>query len=98
EAEAVLPARLPADLVGLAEWMATEYCSTMARALLLMLPPGASDGAGPQQLLVAELTEAGREALRGPAKLNDRQREALARLESQGPAIAAEIGTTRLRR
>jgi primosomal protein N' (replication factor Y) len=36
-----LPA-LPADLVALAEWIAAEYCSTIARALSLVLPPGAA--------------------------------------------------------
>jgi primosomal protein N' (replication factor Y) len=33
---------VPADLVELAEWLATEYCSTTARALGLVLPPGAA--------------------------------------------------------
>ncbi|HSZ13527.1 MAG TPA: primosomal protein N' [Solirubrobacteraceae bacterium] len=33
---------LPADLVKLAEWIAAEYCSTIARALSLVLPPGAA--------------------------------------------------------
>jgi primosomal protein N' (replication factor Y) len=33
---------LPVDLVALAEWIAVEYCSTLARALRLVLPPGAS--------------------------------------------------------
>jgi primosomal protein N' (replication factor Y) len=36
------PPALPADLVALAEWMAAEYCSTIARALGLVLPPGAA--------------------------------------------------------
>ena len=35
----VLDARLPAELVDLALWMAAEYCSTPARALSLLLPP-----------------------------------------------------------
>jgi primosomal protein N' (replication factor Y) len=35
----VLDAELPPDLVGLAMWMADEYCSTPARALSLLLPP-----------------------------------------------------------
>jgi primosomal protein N' (replication factor Y) (superfamily II helicase) len=34
------PPALPIDLVALAEWIAAEYCSTLARALRLMLPPG----------------------------------------------------------
>jgi primosomal protein N' (replication factor Y) (superfamily II helicase) len=33
---------LPAELVGLAEWIASEYCSTISRALSLVLPPGAA--------------------------------------------------------
>jgi primosomal protein N' (replication factor Y) (superfamily II helicase) len=33
---------VPADLVALAEWIAAEYCSTSARALGLVLPPGAA--------------------------------------------------------
>jgi primosomal protein N' (replication factor Y) (superfamily II helicase) len=33
---------VPVDLVVLAEWMAAEYCSTTARALGLVLPPGAA--------------------------------------------------------
>ena len=33
---------IPADLVSLAEWIAAEYCSTFARALGLVLPPGAA--------------------------------------------------------
>jgi primosomal protein N' (replication factor Y) len=36
------PPTLPADLVALAEWIAAEYCSTIARALGLVLPPGAA--------------------------------------------------------
>jgi primosomal protein N' (replication factor Y) len=33
---------VPVDLVVLAEWIAAEYCSTFARALSLVLPPGAA--------------------------------------------------------
>ncbi len=33
---------VPVDLVVLAEWIAGEYCSTIARALGLVLPPGAA--------------------------------------------------------
>jgi primosomal protein N' (replication factor Y) (superfamily II helicase) len=33
---------VPPDLVELAEWVAGEYCSTSARALGLVLPPGAA--------------------------------------------------------
>src|ERR1039457_6538033 len=33
---------VPVDLVALAEWIAAEYCSTISRALSLVLPPGAA--------------------------------------------------------
>jgi primosomal protein N' (replication factor Y) len=33
---------VPAELVELADWVAAEYCSTTARALGLVLPPGAA--------------------------------------------------------
>ncbi len=33
---------VPGDLVELAEWIAAEYCSTISRALGLVLPPGAT--------------------------------------------------------
>ncbi|HEX5225832.1 MAG TPA: primosomal protein N' [Solirubrobacteraceae bacterium] len=33
---------VPVELVALAEWVAREYCSTFARALALVLPPGAA--------------------------------------------------------
>ena len=36
----MLPDTLAPDVVGLALWMAQEYCSTPSRALSLMLPPG----------------------------------------------------------
>ncbi len=36
------PPAVPAELVGLAEWIAAEYCSTIARALGLVLPPQAT--------------------------------------------------------
>jgi primosomal protein N' (replication factor Y) (superfamily II helicase) len=33
---------VPGELVALAQWIATEYCSTLARSLALVLPPGAT--------------------------------------------------------
>src|SRR5438132_5070209 len=35
------PPTLPEEMLALAEWIAAEYCSTIARALALVLPPGA---------------------------------------------------------
>jgi primosomal protein N' (replication factor Y) len=98
EPEAVLPAGLPADLVDLAYWMAREYCSTPARALGLVLAPGAADGVAAKRVLVAQLTDAGRLALRGQAPLQERQRALLQRLADDGPAVTATLGTPALRR
>jgi primosomal protein N' (replication factor Y) (superfamily II helicase) len=98
EPEAMLGPGPPADLVELALWMADEYCSTPARALGLVLAPGASSGVRKRERLVAELTDAGREALNGAgAALRPRQRELLEALRD-GPARAAELGTEALRR
>jgi primosomal protein N' (replication factor Y) len=87
-----LDPEVPAELVRLGLWVAEEYCSTPARGLGLVLPPGTGRGARPRvrarRALVAELTAAGREALLGggPA-LGERQRAALQAL--RGGALAA---------
>jgi primosomal protein N' (replication factor Y) len=98
EPDAVLAGDIPPELVALAGWMAEEYCSTEARALGLVLAPGAADGARSKQVLVAELTSAGREALRDGARLTGGQRTLLESLERDGPTIAAALGTPALRR
>jgi primosomal protein N' (replication factor Y) (superfamily II helicase) len=98
EPESVLASDVPAELVELAEWMADEYCSTPARALGLVLAPGAAGGARAKQALVAELTAAGRAALRGSERLTESQRATLERLSRLGPTVAAELGTPGLRR
>ena len=90
---------VPADLVELADWVAREYCSTHARALSLVLPVGA--GADSQGLvrLVAELTDAGVQALSGGVRLTARQRALLEQLARLGPtrasALAVDHGTLR---
>jgi primosomal protein N' (replication factor Y) len=98
EPEAVLPGSIPPDLVELAEWMAREYCSTPARALTLTLGPGTAEAARAKRALVAELTAAGAAALRDGATLSAGQRAVLERLAAEGPRLAAELGTDRLRR
>jgi primosomal protein N' (replication factor Y) len=102
EPEAVLGAGLSAELVELAQWMAREYCSTPARALSLMLAPGAAAKQGPtrpRRVLVAEATDGGARALADAgARLTDRQRALLATLVAAGPTPAAELGTSALRR
>jgi primosomal protein N' (replication factor Y) len=98
EPEAVLASGVPAELVELAEWMAGEYCSTPARALGLVLAPGATGGAKAKQALVAELTDPGLAALEGSERLTPTQRSVLERLGRLGPTLAAALGTAGLRR
>jgi primosomal protein N' (replication factor Y) len=63
EPERVIGSGLTPELVALAQWMAREYCSTPARALSLMLPPGAAAGRGAKRALAASLTAEGAAAL-----------------------------------
>ena len=80
----VLEARLPAELVDLALWMAAEYCSTPARALSLLLPP---KGTRPKTALWARRNgsagASGDDGVTGsdeqgaPPRLTDRQRALL---------------------
>jgi primosomal protein N' (replication factor Y) len=86
-----LEASVPADLVELALWMADEYCSTPARALQLVLPPGGGRGR-PRQALVAEITADGLIALDGGVRLTDGQTSLLRRLRDDGPCRAATLG------
>jgi primosomal protein N' (replication factor Y) len=99
EPEQVLEDSIPSELVELASWMARELCSTEARALSLVLPPGTSEGVGVRRALVAEPTDSGRQALHGDSvRLTPGQRRLLEILARQGPMPAAELGTPRLRR
>src|SRR3954453_14153160 len=88
-----LGSEVPADLVRLGLWVAEEYCSTPARGLGLVLPPGTGRGVRPRVrarlALTAELTTVGREALLGGGpSLGERQRAALEALRG-GPLAAA---------
>src|SRR5688572_25127670 len=93
-----LESGVPDDLVELGLWIADAYCSTPARGLALVLPPGTGTsprgkpGAATRELLEATLTLAGREALQGhgTAGLGPRQHAALGRLV-RGPSTAAEL-------
>src|SRR5918911_5502246 len=53
---------VPPELVRLGLWVAEEYCSTPARGLALVLPPGAGTGALPKvgirRALSARITKA----------------------------------------
>src|SRR4051812_4867109 len=64
-----LEAGVPPELVELGLWVAETYCSTPARGLALVLPPGTgtagtASGGRTRELLAAELTQDGRRALR----------------------------------
>jgi primosomal protein N' (replication factor Y) (superfamily II helicase) len=96
-----LEAGVPPELVRLGLWAAREYCSTPARGLGLVLPPGT--GSGGQRVrkrteLRAELTAAGEEALAGGGRLGARQRAALEALrtgEMSASELAAAVGADR---
>jgi primosomal protein N' (replication factor Y) len=88
---AALEAGATPDLVALGLWVAREYCSTPARGLELVLPPGTTAGRSPaaRRELRAAITAAGREALAGGERLGPKQRLALERLtEADGPVPA----------
>jgi primosomal protein N' (replication factor Y) (superfamily II helicase) len=90
-----LDPEVPAELVRLGLWVAEEYCSTPARGLGLVLPPGTGRGARPRvrarKVLSAELLTTGREALLGGGPtLGERQRAALEVLRG-GPVWAADL-------
>ncbi len=83
EPRRVLEASLPPDLVALAPWIASEYCSTPARALSLMLPP---KGVRARTALHARPARAPAE----DERLSDAQRALLASLPRlTGPDTAA---------
>lgn len=86
---------VPMELVALAEWIAAEYCSTIARALTLVLPPGAARRlSGRKRREVARprhLSVGSRSA--GSPQLTDEQRAAL---EPVLEALAARRGEQRL--
>ncbi len=97
-----LEAGAPAELVRLGLWIAREYCSTPARGLELVLPPGtgaAGQRIRPRVELRAEIAPAGEAALGGTERLGIRQRAALEALRETGemsaPELAASVGADR---
>jgi primosomal protein N' (replication factor Y) (superfamily II helicase) len=86
---------LPLDLVALATWLADEYCSTLARAFALVLPPAAArrlSGRKPRATSVPTHVQVGARMPRPPA-LTVEQDVALAELRQ---ALAASEPQTRL--
>ena len=68
------------ELVDLGMWIAREYCSTPARGVGLMLPPGTGTGGQRTKArteTLSRITELGRAALEDGSRLGEKQRLAL---------------------
>jgi primosomal protein N' (replication factor Y) len=76
---------VPAEMVELAEWIAAEYCSTLARALTLVLPPGATRRLSGRKRRAVKRSVHLPVGTRSPEPplLNDDQRDALASLQAE---------------
>jgi primosomal protein N' (replication factor Y) len=86
---------VPAEMVALAGWIAEEYCSTLARSLALVLPPGAArrlSGRRRRDVAPARQLPVGARAPR-PHALNADQEAALASVHT---ALAAGEANARL--
>jgi primosomal protein N' (replication factor Y) len=98
---AALEQGVPAELVSLGLWIADDCCSTPARGLALVLPPGTGTARGhapaarTRELLVASLAPAGSAAIAdgSEVRLGGRQRLALEALRN-GPATVAELSAS----
>ncbi len=93
-----LEAGVPPELVELGRWVGEEYCSTPARGLGLVLPPGVGTGAEARRVrplveLEVEATAEGLEAVSGGARLGLRQRAVLRALVA-GPGLARRLAAT----
>src|SRR5438477_2748727 len=86
-----LAAGTPPELVRLGLRTAREYCSTPARGLELVLPPGVGRGGRgprPRLELLAASTEKGRDALGDGTRLGAQQRRVLEALVAEGDGEA----------
>jgi primosomal protein N' (replication factor Y) len=98
-----LEAGVPPELVELGRWVGEEYCSTPARGLGLVLPPGVGTGAQARRVrplleLEVEATPAGLEAVSGSGRLGLRQRAVLRALiagSQTARRLAASAGSDR---
>jgi primosomal protein N' (replication factor Y) (superfamily II helicase) len=93
-----LEAGVPPELVKLGRWVGEEYCSTPARGLGLVLPPGTGTGAEARRVrplveLEAEATPEGLEAVAGEQRLGLRQRAVLRALAA-GPKLARQLAAS----
>jgi primosomal protein N' (replication factor Y) (superfamily II helicase) len=90
-----LEAGVPPELVGLGRWVGEEYCSTPARGLGLVLPPGVGTGAEARRVrplveLEVEATAEGVAAIDGGERLGLRQKAVLRALLA-GPKLARAL-------
>jgi primosomal protein N' (replication factor Y) len=93
-----LEAGVPPELVALGRWVGEDYCSTPARGLGLVLPPGVGTGAEARRVrplveLEVEATEKGLESISGGERLGLRQRAVLRALAA-GPKLARRLAAT----
>ena len=88
--KSLLEPGVPAELVELAIRVSASYCSTAARGLALVVPPGGKRGVKARTESVASISAAGVEALAGAAKLNDAQRAVLTAL-TRGAGSVKEL-------
>jgi primosomal protein N' (replication factor Y) (superfamily II helicase) len=89
---------VPPQLVGLGRWVGEEYCSTPARGLGLVLPPGVGTGAEARRVrplveLEVEATDKGLEAIARGERLGLRQRAVLRALAA-GPKLARQLAAS----
>ncbi len=93
-----LEAGVPPGLVELGRWVGQEYCSTPARGLGLVLPPGVGTGAEARRVrplveLEVEASAEGLEAVSGGGRLGLRQKAVLRALIA-GPQLARRLAAT----
>ena len=93
-----LEAGVPPELVALGRWVGEEYCSTPARGLGLVLPPGVGTGAEARRVrplveLEVRVTDRGLEATAGGERLGLRQRAVLRALAA-GPKFARQLAAS----
>jgi primosomal protein N' (replication factor Y) (superfamily II helicase) len=95
---AALERDLPPELLRLGLWVGEEYCSTPARGLALVLPPGTGTGGAPRvrarSRLLATLTEQGYDSVAGGPRVGPRQRAALEALASGAMEAATLVAAT----
>ena len=85
-----LEADVPPELVRLGLWVADEYCSTPARGLALVLPPGTGTGAKQRARPRTALTASLADAPAADVRLGVAQQRVLEALAA-GPIAAADL-------